>query len=392
MKLHFEGRNEDSGIAAIRIASPLADQLFSKLGLNRGELTQKLSRGEIVNFAQASLTAAAQVDISPVKGTSHNLLATLEVPGASHAVLIGAHLDHLGLGEGGNSLSKVKNVIHFGADDNASGVAGVMQAARTLSANKKDLKQNIVFALWNGEEIGILGSKRYTETEMKKDKISAQINLDMIGRLRDNLAVQGLGSAAEWKGLVERNNVRSPMSLVTTDDPYLPSDALAFYMAKIPSLMLFTGSHPEYHTGEDKPALINYDGLVKTANWAANMAALLASSPKPLVNYVKVETTKKPGEGRGFRLYLGTIPDYTQEGKKGVLISGTSKDSPAEKAGLMAGDVITNLGGMKIENLNDYVYCLQALKANQPVKVRLLRAGLEKKWKSRRSLRPSELD
>ncbi len=144
--------------------------------------------------------------------------------------------------------------------------------------------------------------------------------------------------------------------------------------------MLFTGSHPQYHTGEDTPDLINYDGLVKTADWAANLTGILAASPTPLVKYVKVEASKRQGEGRGFRLYLGTIPDYSQEGKKGVLISGTSKDSPAEKAGLQAGDTIIELGGMKIQNLNDYVYCLQALKANEKIKMRVLRAGNEKQF------------
>jgi hypothetical protein len=322
------------------------------------------------------------VDLKLIKSASNNILAKLEAPGAKASVIIGAHLDHLGLGEGGTSLSKVKGAIHYGADDNASGVAGVMHAARVLSEKVKSgelkLKKNVIFALWTGEEIGILGSSHYAKTSAAKDRISASINMDMIGRLREALIVQGLGSAKEWKGLVERNNFKNPMTLTTQEDPYLPSDALSFYMKEIPSIMLFTGSHPQYHTGDDKPALINYDGLVKTAAWAANMAALLASSAAPLVKYVKVESTKPKGEGRGFRLYLGTIPDYTREGKDGVMISGTSKDSPAEKAGLKAGDIITELGGMKIQNLNDYVYCLQALKANEKTKIRLLRAGLEK--------------
>lgn len=381
MKLSFEGRNDDAGLPVLRLSPAAADRLFKDAGMERAEWTKKLSKGETSGQAMRDLRASAHIELKNIRSVTNNILARLASPGAKASVIIGAHLDHLGLGEGGTSLSKIKGVIHYGADDNASGVAGVMRVAKTLTDHVKQgkkLKQNVIFALWTGEEIGILGSSHYAKNQAKKDKISASINLDMIGRLRESLIVQGLGSAAEWKGLVERNNVARPMTLATQADPYLPSDALSFYMAGIPSIMLFTGSHPQYHTGEDKPGLINYEGLARTADWAAGLTEMLASAEKPLVNYVKVEMTKPKGEGRGFRLYLGTIPDYTQEGKKGVAISGTSKDSPADKAGLQAGDVITALGGMKIENLNDYVYCLQALKANQPVKVKLLRAGLEK--------------
>lgn len=384
LKLNFEGRNDEAGLAVLRLSPALADQIFAAAGSTRAQWTQKLIKGDLATLPLADFKASATVDLKLVKSRSQNILAQLETPGATNAVIVGAHLDHLGLGDGGTSLSKVKGAIHYGADDNASGVAGVMQVARTLSNKVKNgelkLRQNVYFGLWTGEEIGVLGSNYFAKSSVKNNKITASINMDMIGRLRESLIVQGLGSAKEWKSLVEQTNFKTPMTLTTQEDPYLPSDALSFYMAGLPSIMLFTGSHPQYHTGEDKPALINYDGLVKTADWAANMTAILASSPTPLVKYVKVEASPRKDQGRGFRLYLGTIPDYTQESKGGVAISGTSKDSPAEKAGLQAGDVITELGGMKIQNLNDYVYCLQALKANEKIKIRLLRAGNEKEF------------
>ncbi len=388
MKLNFEGRNDDAGLAVLRLSPALADKLFAAAGTSRAEWTQKLIKGEVVaaDFSAHSqtLTAEARVDLKLVKGQSNNIVAKLEAPGAKSSVIVGAHLDHLGLGEGGTSLSKIKGAIHHGADDNASGVAGVMQVARTLAAKVKSgelkLKQNVYFGLWTGEEIGVLGSNYFAKNSVAKNKITASINMDMIGRMREALIVQGLGSAKEWKGLVEQTNFKDPMPLTTQEDPYLPSDALSFYMKGIPSIMLFTGSHPQYHTGEDTAALINYEGLVKTADWAATMTGLLASSATPLVKYVKVDGSQRQQQGRGLRLYLGTIPDYSQEGKTGVLISGTSKDSPAEKAGLVAGDTIVELGGMKIQNLNDYVYCLQALKANEKIKIRLLRAGNEKQF------------
>ncbi len=382
LKLNFEGRSDEAGLAVIRLSPEMAERVFKAAGQSLADWTKKLRSGEIAGHNLGQTTAQASVDLKLIRSISHNVIAKLEVPGAKHAVILGAHLDHLGLGEGGTSLSKTKHAIHNGADDNASGVAGVLHAAKFLSQKVKSgelkLKQNVLFGLWTGEEIGVLGSSHYAKTLLKDHRVTASLNLDMIGRLRENLIVQGTGSAKEWKALIEQTNFKSPMTLATTEDPYLPSDALSFYLKELPSIMLFTGSHPQYHTGEDKPDLLNYEGLVKTADWAANMMGLLASSPTPLVNYVKVDSTKGKGEGRGLRLYLGTIPDYSQEGKSGVLISGTSKDSPAEKAGLKAGDVIFELGGVKIQNLNDYVYCLQALKANEKIKIRVLRGALEK--------------
>lgn len=380
LKLHFEGRTDDAGIPVVRLSPQAADKLFAAAGTSRVDWTKKLSKGETLTTKFDKVAANADIDLKFVRSSARNVLAELKVPGAKSTVVVGAHLDHLGHGITGSSLSKEKEAIHYGADDNASGVAGVLEAAKIISARVKsgELKptQNIIFALWTGEEIGILGANNFLKTYHQVKNISAYVNMDMIGRYRDVLMIQGVASAPEWKGLIERINSKSSLTVRTTDDPYLPSDALAFYMKQIPVVMLFTGSHPEYHTEKDTADLINYADLEQAAKWAADMTSLLASGEK--VSYRKVEGTKAPGEGRGFRLYLGTIPDYTSETKNGVLISGTSKGSPAESAGLQAGDVIQELGGMKIQSLQDYVYCLQALKANQKIKMRILRAGAEK--------------
>lgn len=383
LHLAYDGRSEDAGIPVIRLSSQLADKLFSSSKTSRAEWTKKLGKGEVATFTFSKVTAQADVNMHLKKSTAYNVLGLLTIPGATSTVVIGAHGDHLGHGEMGNSLYRdPKPAIHYGADDNASGVAGVMEIAQDLSAKVKSkavrLKQNVLFAVWTGEEIGVLGST-YFVNNLGKLKVSAYLNMDMIGRYRDQLLVQGTGSAPQWPALIENTNAKDPLAIRTQQDPYLPTDSLAFYMKQIPTLGFFTGSHPEYHTPSDKPDLINYSGLQKTVDWVERMAVTLASSAQPLVSYSKVEDTKKPGEGRGFRLYLGTVPDYTQEGKNGVVISGTSKDSPAEKAGLKAGDTIVELGGMKIQNLYDYVYCLQSLKANASTPVRVLRKGEEKK-------------
>jgi Tol biopolymer transport system component len=382
LKLQFEGRSEDAGIPALRLSPALADKLFAANGTDRKAWTTRLAKGEIATLPMPAATLGARIGLAFKTAKAHNVTAMLRVPGATSTLVLGAHGDHLGHGEMGNSLWRGEgSSIHTGADDNASGVAGVMEVAQDLSARvkRKDirLKQNIVFAVWSGEEIGLFGSNAFLRSHPKL-KISAYLNMDMIGRYRDQLLVQGTASAPEWKGWIERIGGLSPLIVRTQDDPYLPTDAMAFYMKQIPVVSLFTGSHREYHTPADRAELLNFDGLAQSAHWLENLTVALAQSPSPAVTYRKVESSRPKDENRGFRLYLGTIPDYSQEGKNGVVISGTSKDSPAEKAGLQPGDTIIELGGMKIQNLYDYVYCLQAMKAGEATRLRVVRQGKEK--------------
>jgi len=378
LSLSFEGRSEDSGIPVIRLSNALADHLFATEKTSRKDWTAKLARGETGGFAFHHATAQATVGLHFKTSPARNVIGQIQVPGAKSTVMIGAHGDHLGFGEKGNSLWRGKDrAIHLGADDNASGVAGVLELARQIAQDVRNgklrLKQNIAFAVWSGEEIGILGSTAFLKSQPKL-KLSAYLNMDMIGRMRDQLMIQGTASSPEWGKWIEEINAEKALNVRAQEDPYLPTDALAFYLREIPVLSFFTGSHSEYHMPTDSADRINYDGLVKTADWAGTLLTRLASQPNSLT-YRKVESNRK-GEGRGFRLYLGTIPDYSQDGKTGVMISGTSKGSPAEKAGLQPGDIIVNLGGMKVQNLNDFVYCLQALKANVTTPVQVLRKGV----------------
>jgi Tol biopolymer transport system component len=398
LKLHFEGRSEDVGIPVVRLSARTADRLFADpgAGASRKEWTRKLAAGEPATFTFQRARASGDIRLDFTKSTARNVLALLPATdlAASAApktgtVIVGAHVDHLGHGEMGNSLSTHIGKIHPGADDNASGVAAVMEIARLLAeqarAGRLHTKQNILFALWTGEELGLFGSAHFANAN-RKYKLTASLNLDMVGRYRDRLFVQGVGSAPQWKSLIEEvqtaaldgtRTAELPV-LQTQEDPYLPSDAMTFYMKQIPSIMFFTGAHPQYHTENDTPDLINFNGLNKIAGFGAALTAKLAAGERAPVTYQKVDADPSTHPTRGFRLYLGTIPDYTRELKNGVAITGTSKGSPAEAAGLKPGDVIVELGGMKVRNLYDYVYCLQALKANVKTPMRVLRAGEER--------------
>jgi Tol biopolymer transport system component len=386
MKLKFEGAMSESSLPVVSITNELAETLLAPTGRTLKQWQDVLDNGELQGTDVPKVQIQALLDLKWLKSQGHNVVGKISVKGATETLVIGAHGDHLGRGEFGSSLAKnnEQGQIHFGADDNASGVAGVIELAHYFAtahkAGKIKLRQNLVFAVWSGEEIGLLGSSHWIKNQ-KTEKVSAYINMDMIGRYRERLMVQGVGSAKEWKGIFEQLAAKTDLDLTLQEDPYLPSDSMAFYMEKIPGVMFFTGAHPEYHSPRDVPGLINYTGEEKILNLVSNLISKLASIPAnsgaaPIkLSYLKAESSRTPLQGRSFRVYLGTIPDYAQEGVKGVKISGTSKDSPAEKAGLRPGDVIVELASLKVENLYDYVYGLQSLKAGQPTAIKVQRSG-----------------
>lgn len=379
IKLKYEGGFADSGIPILSISDKTAETLIKSTGKSLEQWQDANDKGEVATSLIEKAQLSAQVDLNLQKSQGLNVVAKLRVKNAKSSLAIGAHGDHLGHGEQGNSLARGEEQghTHFGADDNASGVAALMEIAKSVSAQKKAgklrLKQNLIFAVWSGEESGLLGSSAYTKN-LKNEKITAYLNMDMVGRLKDKLMIQGVASAKEWRSELEPLATQTSLALSSQDDPYVPTDGMQFYLMGIPSITFFTGAHPEYHTPRDTAETLNYPGLVKVAQLVEQTALRLASRAQPLT-YQKVESSKKQMEGRSFRIFLGTIPDYTQEGIKGVKISGTSKGSPAEKAGLRAGDVIVELGNTKIENLYDYVYCLQAMKANVETPMKIHRQG-----------------
>ncbi|MFP5520739.1 MAG: M28 family peptidase, partial [Bdellovibrionia bacterium] len=385
--LKYEGALSESSIAVLKLSAAAAQEILNKSGTKLESLQKDLDKEFKPGFVIPSTYLQANVDLNFTKAKGVNVLAMLPVKGAQKGVMIGAHGDHLGTGEMSSSLATgdEKGKIHYGADDNASGVAGLLEMAhyysQTHKKNPKYLKQNLYFSIWSGEEVGILGStalvKDWKSLHKKdiKDHVSAYINMDMIGRLRDKLFVQGLGSGDNWQPLVEEMGVRSGLALSLGSDPYLPTDAMALYMGEIPVMHLFTGAHGEYHTPRDTADLINYKGIARVVEFATLTVNTLADNRQNLVKYVKVGSGQKQMEGRSFRIFLGTIPDYSQDGVKGVRVSGASKDSPAEKAGVKAQDIIIEFDGTKIENLYDYVYTLQSVKPNKETILKVNRAG-----------------
>jgi hypothetical protein len=297
-------------------------------------------------------------------------------------VVVGAHYDHLGHGEGHSSMAHAgeEGKIHHGADDNASGTAVVMELAASLAAQRaahpEKFRRGIIFCLWSGEEIGIVGSGAFCEKPPVplKDMV-AYINFDMVGRLRENkLTLQGVGSSTVWKRLIEKRNVVAGFNLALQDDPYLPTDVTSFYPRGVPVLNFFTGAHEDYHRPTDTADKLNYDGVERIAKFAQQLILDIAG-PSDRPPLARVEKSDKGGGSREtLRAYLGTIPDYSTE-TRGVKFSGVQAGSPAEKGGVQGGDVLVKFAGQNIVNIYDYTYALDAVKIGQAVKIVVKRGG-----------------
>ncbi|MDH3594683.1 MAG: M28 family peptidase [Rhodospirillales bacterium] len=385
-----------AGIAALSLSNAAAAALLGTAGTDLKALQDELDGGEAVaGFVLPGVTIEATVDIAREKRSGRNVLARLPAAGgAGHerpAVMVGAHLDHLGRGEISGSLARDDEAgqVHFGADDNASGVAGLLEIAQYLVDLKRQgrlkAKRNILFAAWSGEEMGTLGSSHFAKTLAEQTEgddndigaaVAAYLNMDMIGRLDENLYLQGTGSSPVWTREIERRNVPLGLSIVTSGDSYLPTDATPLYLKGVPVLSAFTGAHSDYSTPRDTADKINYAGTEKIARLMAGIARSLARA-EAAPAYVRQERPKDSIGRKHIRIYLGTIPDYAQGDTKGVKLSGTTKGGPAEKAGLKAGDVILKLGETEIGNIYDYVNMLGGLKAGTPVDLVIERDGAE---------------
>lgn len=369
-------------LPVLSVSDRLAVEMFAKAGKDFVRIQKTLDRGETVEgFSFDGLDLHGYVDIRHEKAYGANTLALLKAPGAKKTVVIGAHGDHLGAAWNRSSRGSEtdKAQIHHGADDNASGVAGVLELAHYLArfAEHGKLRQNVLFAVWSGEEIGNLGSSHFAKSS-KKDFFSAYLNMDMIGRLSGEVALQGVGSSPDWKNIVEEVSFQNPLPLKTQNDPYLPTDASSFYLAGIPVMSFFTGAHEDYHKPSDTADKINYEGLSGIAGYVGAVAEkITVNDLRP--KYQKVEAQGN-SQGRGFRIFLGTIPDYSKEQMQGVLLSGVIKGGPAELAGLRGGDVIVEFASYKIENIHDYVYSLQAIKPDEKTTIVVLRDGRKKSF------------
>jgi len=288
---------------------------------------------------------------------------------AATTIIIGAHYDHLGWGAD-NSLYKGEPEIHNGADDNASGTAGVLELARYYSRNKDFKKANLLFIAFSGEERGLLGSSYFVKnTEFSLIPASYMINMDMIGRMEgDELAISGTGTSPEWDKTLEM--VNCGLTFKTTKSGVGPSDHTSFYNVEMPVLHFFTGTHDQYHKPTDDFELINLEGELRILNMIIALNEVVGEKRLEFTATVNADSRKAPK----FSVTLGIVPDYMYDGE-GLKIDGVSGGKPASKAGLQAGDIILNLGDVKVSDMQSYMDALSLYKKGDSVKVIYKRGG-----------------
>ena len=388
--LNFDMSMAGAGIPVISISGEIGNSLVQFYGKSLKELQASLDKENphaVHGLSLPGIVLSIKTNIKRIRKKGSNIVAMLPPKGKaasvenSEYVMLGAHYDHLGRGEtGGFGIKGEEGLIHNGADDNASGVAALLEMADYLAsrrkANPEEFKRGVIFSFWSGEELGLIGSARYAaKPTVDLKQVVAYLNFDMVGRLRNNkLTLQGVGSSTNWKKLIERRNVLAGFDLTLQQDPYLPTDTTSFYPKGIPVLAWFTGSHKEYHRPADDPDTLNYEGIERISRFASNMVQdLVTESTRP--DYVKVEKSDQGGSRDAIRVYLGTIPDYASEDVKGVLLSGVRGGGPADKAGIKAGDIIVHFAGKEITNIYDYTYALDAVKVGKSVGMEVLRKG-----------------
>jgi hypothetical protein len=429
-RLSYDNSGGEAGLPVVVVSRQVAARFLELSGSAQlTEFERKLR--ELIKPAPAVSTDQSEVRLKIIQPLNFSLSLSTEIVRRNapaynvigildgsdpilknEAIVIGAHYDHLGRG-GEGSLAAREGDIHHGADDNASGVAGMLELARIFSAERARMKRTLVFVAFSGEEEGLLGSNYYVNHPIVPlGQTVAMINMDMIGRMKADrkLIVGGVGTTQEWKPWIEKENttihaqvkdsgrrkIERPSTntaggsaagndipkitgnflkrfdLTLNEDGFGPSDHSSFYAKQVPVLFFWTGTHEDYHKPSDTAEKINYEDEARIISFVADIVRLIdASAKRPMYTVAKSESQ---GRSMGFRVYLGTIPNYS-ESNDGLKLDGVREDSPAAKAGLKAGDRIVKLAGREVRNVYDYTYALGEMKAGQEYEVEAIRGS-----------------
>ncbi len=380
-KFAGEAGPNDAGIPFVQVRYNIAERWFAVAGKDLDEIQKGIDKDlHPRSFAfPDSLQVEANVDVERVVKTVHNVAGYL--PGdTGEYVVIGAHYDHLGLGGQYSLAPSLTGTIHPGADDNASGAAGVIELARWFAAQPKQ-KRGILFLAFAGEELGLLGSSFYVNhPELPLSQDVAMINMDMIGRVRDGkLFIGGVGTGTTLRKLVEDAAPRYSLRIDYSDAGYGSSDHTSFTAKQVPVLFFFSGLHADYHKPSDTWDKIDAPDAARVLQLVAEVGEDLREAPER-PQFVRVKEPEHSGDmagssgHSGYGPDFGSIPDFG-EGVKGVKFADIREGSPAAKAGLKANDILVEFDGKPIQNLYDFTYALRAKKPGDEVMVKVLRNG-----------------
>lgn len=379
--VELKGKQHPLSIPVVHMSRNAADQLLASAGLDSlsildTQLSTALQSSSFATGVEVDIT----VDLQPKKMETSNVIATLK--GSDPAlmneyVVIGAHHDHLGMG-GPETSSRAPDTIavHYGADDNASGVAGVLEASEWLSAQEP--ARSVLFATFGAEEMGLIGSKYLAENSpIDMEAIQVMINLDMIGRLNDEriLQVGGVGTSPGFKNLLDSINLNYNFNLKYANEGYGPSDHAAFYSKDVPVLFISTGAHSDYHTPEDQLSAINLEGTREVIAFASEVAAALANETEGIAFTEAGPKVRGSSRGRRGGITLGLMPDMTYDGNEGMPVMFVTEGRPAAVGGIQKDDVIVAIEGKSVGNVYDYMARLDGLKEGMSIVVQVKRDG-----------------
>jgi aminopeptidase YwaD len=382
MTMHYDETAADAGIPVFNITRALADKMIASTGKTIEQIEKSCKQDKKPVSFDLSVTIDGIADIVQRKVTTRNVVGILRGTDpklSSEFVVIGGHYDHLGFGGPGSGSRMPDTVaVHHGADDNASGTAGVIELAQKIAAHRNELKRSVVFISFAAEEMGLLGSKEFTrEPLIDLKKVSAMINLDMIGRMKPDeksVTIGGTGTSSQSDSLITALATKRSFEIKRSTEGYGPSDHASFYSENIPVFFFFTGVHEDYHTPKDVADKINYEGEKDVLDYVYDLAMVVNHMPKQL-SFREAGAKTGARYSRNFKVTLGIIPDMASSENNGLGVDGVRKGGPAEAGGIRKGDRIIAIDGQPVTNIYDYMTRLGKLKSGQVTSVEVMRNG-----------------
>ena len=374
------------GIQAINITRVLANKILKADGKTVTDLETELIANKKPHSFKLKTKVNASSEIEFKKVSTRNVIGIIEGSDPklkNEYVVVGGHYDHLGWGgKGTSSREPEQHAIHYGADDNASGVAGILEMADKLNSEKANLKRSVIVIAFGAEEIGTIGSKYFTmHPTISKDKISVMVNLDMVGRLKDtkDVTVSGVGTSKEGEQLLNDIMKQKERDLVLGIEynGFGASDHANFYVEDIPVFFFNTGAHEDYHTPRDVVEKINFPGMLRVTEYAYDLTENIINMEGNLT-FQEAGPKGRAKNTRGGRIKLGIMPNFGKSDNNGLRVDGVTKDSSAERGGIEKGDVIVAIAGKDVHNIYEYMARMGKLRPGQTINVDVVR-GEEKK-------------
>ena len=377
---YISGYN-NTGIPAIHLSNETTDLLLKKYNWSRKTIQETMDKKRSsISFDVKNTTINANVNLSPVNIRAANVVGLIRSGNRKYRneyIVIGAHFDHIGKGgKGSGSREPEEQIVHPGADDNASGTAGLLELAQKISANKNKLKRSVIIVAFDAEEKGLLGSKHFVQNpSVELNNIVTMLNMDMIGRMKDSTAtVGGVGTSPVFTNLLDSLKQNRPFNLIMNEPGFGPSDHASFYAQDMPVLFFFSGFHDDYHTPNDTWNLINLKGQKHILDLIYDTISHLArTKEKPMFSEAGPKQPIASAPTR-FKIALGIMPSYTST-KEGLEVDAISKkNGPAAKAGIKKGDVIKTINGKSVKDIYEYMERLSELSSGETVPIEVERS------------------